>query len=169
LAGAAEATVVLMAARPGNHELQSVEELDRFVQGIHSTNWRRVIGCCLLASLFAEAGAVERAIEVIRRPGDPERAGFYGPELVRMEGELRRRLDPRAEVGTYFERAIAMARRGELLSLELRASVSLARLWRDTGRGVEARRLLDSVYARFTEGFDTADLRAAKTLLGELG
>ena len=65
----------------------------------------------------------------------------------------------------HFRRALDWARRQDALSWELRAATSLARLWRDRGRTAEARDLLGSVYGRFTEGFDTADLNAAKALL----
>ena len=54
-------------------------------------------------------------------------------------------------------------------SLELRAAISFARLWRDQGRRAEAHNLLAPVYGWFTEGFDTADLKEAKALLDELG
>jgi predicted ATPase len=54
------------------------------------------------------------------------------------------------------------------LAWELRTATSLARFWRDHDRSVEAHKLLDGVYSRFTEGFDTADLKAAKVLLAEL-
>src|SRR5262249_18328110 len=60
------------------------------------------------------------------------------------------------------------ARRQEVLSWELRAAMSLARLWRSQGRLGDARDQLASVYGRFTEGFETADLRTAKQLLDEL-
>jgi branched-chain amino acid transport system substrate-binding protein len=66
--------------------------------------------------------------------------------------------------GTYFERALAVARQQQAKSWELRAAMSMARLWRDQGKRDEARELLDSVYGWFTEGFDTLDLKEAKAL-----
>jgi predicted ATPase len=69
---------------------------------------------------------------------------------------------------TYFERALAVARQQQAKSLELRAAMSLARLWRDQGKVSEARELLAPVYGWFTEGFDTLDLKEAKALLEEL-
>jgi predicted ATPase len=73
-----------------------------------------------------------------------------------------------AEAEAAFQRAIAIARRQESRSLELRASVSLARLWGSCGRRSEARMLLAPLYGGFTEGFDTPDLRDARHLLAEL-
>ncbi len=68
----------------------------------------------------------------------------------------------------YFERAPIVARQQQAKSWELRAAMSMARLWRDQGRRDEARELLAPVYGWFTEGFDTRDLKEAKALLGEL-
>jgi adenylate cyclase len=67
-----------------------------------------------------------------------------------------------------FLKAIAISRKQQAKSLELRAVMSLARLWRRQGKGAEARRKLKKLYEWFTEGFDTADLQAAKRLLEEL-
>ena len=68
----------------------------------------------------------------------------------------------------YFERALAVAREQQAKSWELRAAMSMARLWRDQGKRDEARDLLAPVYGWFTEGFDTRDLKEAKALLDEL-
>jgi predicted ATPase len=68
----------------------------------------------------------------------------------------------------YFQRALAVARKQQAKSWELRAAMSLARLWRDQGKVREARELLAPVYGWFTEGFDTRDLKEAKALLEEL-
>jgi predicted ATPase len=68
----------------------------------------------------------------------------------------------------YFERALAVARAQQAKSWELRAAMSMARLWRDQGKREEARELLAPVYGWFTEGFDTRDLKEAKGLLEEL-
>ena len=69
---------------------------------------------------------------------------------------------------TYFERALAVARQQQAKSWELRAAMSMARLWRDQGKPQQARELLAPVYGWFTEGFDTLDLKEAKALLDEL-
>jgi predicted ATPase len=68
----------------------------------------------------------------------------------------------------YFERALSVARQQQAKSWELRASMSLARLWRDQGKRQQARELLAPVCGWFTEGFDTRDLKEAKALLEEL-
>jgi predicted ATPase len=68
----------------------------------------------------------------------------------------------------YFERALAVARKQQAKSWELRAAMSVARLWRNQGKRGEARELLAPVYGWFTEGFDTRDLKEAKALLDEL-
>jgi predicted ATPase len=76
---------------------------------------------------------------------------------------------PRARVERSYQHAIAVAKRQSAKMFELRASISLARLWRDQGKRDEARELLAPVYGWFTEGFDTRDLKEAKALLDELG
>jgi predicted ATPase len=73
-----------------------------------------------------------------------------------------------AKAETYFERALSVARQQQAKSWELRAAMSMARLWRDQGKRDEARELLAPVYGWFTEGFDTLDLKEAKALLDEL-
>ncbi len=73
-----------------------------------------------------------------------------------------------AKAQAYFERALAVAREQQAKSWELRAAMSMGRLWRDQGKRNEARDLLAPVYGWFTEGFDTLDLKEAKALLDEL-
>jgi predicted ATPase len=68
----------------------------------------------------------------------------------------------------HFDRALAVARQQHAKSWELRAAMSLARLWRDQGKPQQAHELLAPVYGWFTEGFDTLDLKEAKALLEEL-
>jgi predicted ATPase len=73
-----------------------------------------------------------------------------------------------AKAERYFERALAVARKQQAKSWELRAAMSIAQLWRDQGKRDEAHDLLAPVYGWFTEGFDTLDLKEAKKLLNEL-
>jgi hypothetical protein len=90
-------------------------------------------------------------------------------ELLRIKGELLLlRGEPHGASEDNFQQALDWARRQRALSWELRAATSLARLWRDQDRGAQARTLLATVYNRFTEGFATADLQEARTLLKEL-
>jgi predicted ATPase len=91
-------------------------------------------------------------------------------ETNRIAGEISL-LSPKSDAAkaeAYFERAIAIARQQQAKSWELRAAMSLARLWRDQGKVQQARELLAPVYGWFTEGFDTRDLKEAKALLAEL-
>ena len=92
-------------------------------------------------------------------------------EVNRIAGEIAL-LSPEPDVAkaeAYFERALAVAREQQAKSWELRAAMSMARLWRDQGKRDEARDLLAPVYGWFTEGFDTLDLKEAKALLAALG
>jgi predicted ATPase len=89
-------------------------------------------------------------------------------ELHRMRGDLLSGKGDRAAAEQSYHRALAVARRQSAKFWELRASMCLARLWRDQGKASEVRELLAPVYGWFTEGFDTRDLKEAKALLEEL-
>ena len=95
---------------------------------------------------------------------------LWEAEVHRIAGEvaLKSPKPDRAKAEAYFEHALAVARTQQAKSLELRAAMSMARLWRDQGKRDEARNLLAPVYGWFTEGFDTLDLKEAKALLDEL-
>ena len=117
---------------------------------------------CLEGSHFDEAGeALAEAFAVVDKG---ER--IWEAELFRLRGELKS-ADP-VEAEADFYRALRVARSQNARSLELRATMSLARLLRDTNRRDEARAMLAEIYNWFTEGFDTADLKDAKALLDEL-
>jgi predicted ATPase len=90
-------------------------------------------------------------------------------EVHRVAGEiaLLSQEPDTAKAEAYFERALAVARQQQAKSWELRAAMSMARLYRDQGKRDEARELLAPVYGWFTEGFDTLDLKEAKALLAE--
>ena len=95
---------------------------------------------------------------------------WYEAEIHRIAGEIAL-MSPEPDAvkaEAYFERALAVARAQQAKSWELRAAMSLARLWRDQGKRDEARDLLAPVYGWFTEGFDTLDLKEAKALLDAL-
>jgi tetratricopeptide (TPR) repeat protein len=90
------------------------------------------------------------------------------PEFHRLKGMALFGQNELAESESALQTAIRVARRRQMKAYELRAATSLARLWRDQGKGREARDLLAPIYDWFTEGFDTADLKEAATLLSEL-
>jgi predicted ATPase len=95
---------------------------------------------------------------------------YWEAELHRLKGELllmqqRQRMD---EAEECFQQALNIARRQQAKSFELRAAMSLSRLWQHQGKHKEAHRLLSEIYGWFTEGFDTVDLEEAKALLDEL-
>jgi predicted ATPase/class 3 adenylate cyclase len=111
-------------------------------------------------------GALRTASEALRlAEGTGEHADE--PELLRLRGRITVERSP-TEGEKYLLRSIELAQRQCARLLELRASTSLARLWRDQGKRTEARDLLAPVYGWFTEGFDTLDLKEAKALLEEL-
>jgi len=95
---------------------------------------------------------------------------WYEAEVYRVSGEIAL-LSPDFDVAkaeVCFERALAVAREQQAKSWELRAAMSMARLWRDQGKWQQARELLAPVYGWFTKGFDTRDLKEAKVLLDRL-
>src|SRR5262245_12357484 len=87
---------------------------------------------------------------------------------LRLKEEATRRSPQRTEAEACFRKALDVARRQQAKSLELRAAMSLSRLWQQQGKSDDARALLAPVYGWFTEGFDTADLQEARALLEEL-
>jgi hypothetical protein len=125
-----------------------------------------------LAEAFRMGGQVEQGLEIVSQAeahaaATQERCAE--PEIHRIRGELLL-LKPGAEgeAGASFEEAIAIARRLETRSWELRATTSLARLWQKQGKTEKAHDRLSKIYSWFMEGFDTHDLKEAKALLGEL-
>jgi predicted ATPase/DNA-binding winged helix-turn-helix (wHTH) protein len=126
------------------------------------------------AEILTRAGRVADGVATIsdavtRAELTEERWCF--PELLRIQGDITRRLsgpDATQLATDLYMRALDWARRQSALSWELRAATSLAQLWRDQHRATEARALLGSVYGRFTEGFATADLQEARSLLEHL-
>jgi predicted ATPase len=95
---------------------------------------------------------------------------FCEAEIYRLKGALLlvHSAENHGKAEACFQQALGVARRQQAKALELRAAMSLSRLWRQEGKRTEAHELLASIYGWFTEGFDTADLQEAKTLLEEL-
>jgi class 3 adenylate cyclase/predicted ATPase len=123
-----------------------------------------------LAEAYGKVGQTEEGLRVIiEELGRMHKIGerFFEPELHRIKGELL--LQSRVqEAEACFQKAVEVARSQSAKSLELRAAMSLSRLWQRQRKTAEARQLLGDIYGWFTEGFDTADLKAAKALLDEL-
>ncbi len=148
----------------------TLAELHRRLMSKATAVWRRAFCMCVLATLCAEAGHPDEGRRALAAIGDVGRQGFLAAEVIRLEGELHLRgaAPDVAAAEQCFVAAIELARRRQEKSLELRAATSLARLRRDQDRRADARQPLAEVYAWFTEGFGTADLRSAKTLLDDL-
>jgi predicted ATPase len=126
-----------------------------------------------LARANAEVGqfddawrCIDEAMAVVKTTGET----CFEADIHRVAGAIALKLPQpdAAKAEVYFERALAVARGQHAKSWELRAAMSMARLWRDRGKRDEARNLLAPVYGWFTEGFDTMDLKQAKAILDEL-
>jgi predicted ATPase/DNA-binding winged helix-turn-helix (wHTH) protein len=115
--------------------------------------------------------AEELADEALVRRAEDGIAGWCAPELLRAHASNRLRAGGEgaiADAEALYQRALALARSQSALAWELRTATSLGRLWLAQGRVDEAKALVAGVYGRFSEGLDTADLRAARALLGTL-
>jgi predicted ATPase len=127
----------------------------------------------LFATAYAKLGQFDdarRSIGEAITAMETSKETWFEAELNRIAGEiaLKSSKPNLANAETYFERALAVARKQQAKSWELRAAMSLARLSRDQGKPQQARELLAPVYGWFTEGFDTRDLKEAKALLEQL-
>jgi predicted ATPase/class 3 adenylate cyclase len=128
----------------------------------------------LLGQPESGLAALEEALTLVEKTGER----YYEAELHRQRGELLLRRQAKShpaqdsleqhEAEVCFQHALDVARQQQAKSLELRAAMSLSRLWQQQGKRAEAHALLAPVYSWFTEGFDTADLQEAKTLLADL-
>ncbi len=126
-----------------------------------------------LAWAYGQTRQIEEGLHVVAEAfTDMKKTGVHISEvgLYVTKGWLLLALSAENHIETEacFQRAIAIARRQSAKSLELRATVSLARLWQRQGKEAEARTMLSTIYHWFTEGFDTKDLQEAKALLAEL-
>jgi predicted ATPase len=124
----------------------------------------------LLAEAYAKMGQTEAGLSALAEAlAATHKHGehYCVAELYRLQGELllAGSSEQHAEVQTYFEQALDVARGQQAKSLELRAAISLSRLWQQQGKRADVCQLLAPIYGWFTEGFDTADLREAKALL----
>ena len=136
-----------------------------------STNWMPKY-LTFLASAYSELGKFDdarRCIGEAIKAMDTTKEKWREAEVHRVAGEiaLKSPVPDATKAQACFERALAVARQQQAKSWELRAATSMARLWRDQGKRDEAHDLLAPIYDRFTEGFNTLDLKQAKALLDE--
>jgi predicted ATPase len=166
-----QGSVLSVTDRPSD----AVELITSGITLLQSTGSRNWIPTFLphLAIAHAELGKFDdawRSISEAIAAIETTKERWHEAEVHRTAGEitLMSREGDAAKAEAYFERALAVARQQHAKSWELRAAMSLARLWRDQGKPQQARELLAPVYGWFTEGFDTRDLMDAKALLEEL-
>ena len=127
----------------------------------------------LLADVCLKHGATEDGLTTVAEAlalADATGAHLWTPEFHRLRGELllARAGADEADAEAAFRQAVDAARAQGARAWELRAAVSLSRLWQRQGKRDEARRLVEDIHSWFTEGFDTADLQAARCRLDEL-
>jgi predicted ATPase len=127
----------------------------------------------LLADVAVHLGRPEEGLQALSEAQtlmEEHEQRSWEAEIYRLRGVLllQQPMMPQAEAEIWLQRALDTAHRQEAKSLELRAAMSLARLWQCQGKGAAAHSLLTGIYNWFTEGFDTVDLQAARALLEEL-
>jgi predicted ATPase len=137
------------------------------------STWFTPTNLSFLSLAYVDLGQFDdarRCIDEAMTTVETTRERWYEAEVNRRAGEiaLLSSEPDAAKAQAYFERAMAVARKQQAKSWELRGAMSMARLWRDQGKPKQARELLAPVYGWFTEGFDTRDLQEAKALLDEL-
>jgi class 3 adenylate cyclase/predicted ATPase len=154
---------------------EAVAQIRQGLAGYRETGAQ--LECPYFVALLAEAlgtiGHSEEGLTVLAEmlsEVDITGLRFHEAELRRLTGEclLRRAMRDETRAEACFHQALEIARRQQAKSLELRASMSLSRLWQHQGKRDKARELLAPIYGWFTEGFDTADLQEAKALLTEV-
>ena len=128
----------------------------------------------MLAEAYGGIGQAEEGLRLLAEAlawVDTTGERYCEAEVYRIKGELllQQAVSDVPQAEACFQQALAVARRQQAKSWELRAAMSLSRLWQRQGKRAAARELLAPIYGWFTEGFDTADLQEAKTLLEELG
>jgi class 3 adenylate cyclase/tetratricopeptide (TPR) repeat protein len=132
---------------------------------------RRTMYLGHVASARARLGQPEIGLDLLDeaiKTAELTNERFFEPELHRLQGNMLLTLGKRGEAEAGLRRALTIAQQQQSRWWELRAAMSMARLWRDQGKRNEARNLLAPVYDWFTEGFDTHDLKEAKALLDAL-
>jgi predicted ATPase len=155
------------------HAVQAITAGIAGCRSIGTTLWLPVY-LSYLAQARAALGQFDnarRSIGEAMSAMDSTKETWWQSETMRLAGEIALLAGKRDPAGSeaYFLRALDVARAQHAKSFELRAAMSMARLWRDQGKQQQARGLLASVYGWFTEGFDTLDLKEARALLDTLG
>jgi predicted ATPase len=151
--------------------LNAIQAVTSGIAAVRSAGGRILFAVHLtcLGRAYAELGQFDDAWRSIDEAMAADER-WWRAEVTRIAGEITL-LEQKGDIAKaegYFEDALAIARQQQAKSWELRAAMSLARLWRDQGKVQQARELLAPVYGWFTEGFDTRDLKEAKALLEEL-
>ena len=150
------------------------EGIARMLQGLAMvTTTERHLFNLYLATAYWQVGRVKEGLSIVENSlaemDDESEAHNTLTDFYRLKGELLLMEDPHVvEAEQYLQRAIEIARRNSDQTAELQATMSLARLLGSTDRRAQAGMMLAEIYHRFTEGFDTADLKEAKMLLDEL-
>jgi predicted ATPase len=155
---------------------QAAEGIQRLVKWIticRAAGVKLVLPFCLmtLAEVCGQAGQPEEGLKRLAEAAElfeTTKERWAEAEIHRMRGTLLLSMHDAAAAEDSYRRSLAVARQQQAKLWELRAAMSMARLWRDQGKRGEARELLTPVYGWFTEGFDTWDLKQAKALLDEL-
>ena len=157
------------------HGEEGMAEVRRGVSAYRATGAALLVPyfCTLLADVSGHLGHPEEGLQALAEAHtlvEQQELRYWEAEVCRLRGVLllRQPGTPQAEAETWLQRALDVARRQEAKSLELRAAMSLSRLWQQQGKRAEAYELLAPIYGWFAEGFDTADLQEAKALLDEL-
>jgi predicted ATPase len=158
---------------------EGIEQMSRGLAAYRATGAEiiRPYNLALLAEGYGKVGRVEEGLTLLNEAlGAVDTTGerMWEAELYRLRGELTlqssvQSLESRVkEAEGWLLKAIEVSQRQQAKSLELRAVMSLSRLWQQQGKRVEAYKLLAELYSWFTEGFDTKDLQEARALLAEL-
>ncbi len=152
------------------HGKEGMAQLDEALTAIKGTSRRAAVFIhSLLAKACEKERQTDRGLEVVGE-GLAMGGNIYEPELLRLKGELLlgQAVPAVQDAEACYQKAIDLSRRQSAKSSELRAAMSLSRLWQKQGKKQEARLMLGEIFGWFTEGFDTADLKEAKALLEEL-
>jgi class 3 adenylate cyclase/predicted ATPase len=162
-------------AQQAGHAQAGIEQLHQGLSAFRATgaeiNRSYFLG--MLADAHGMIGEPEAGLTVLAEAltlADTTGERWYESECYRLQGELllQQNSDNQAEAETCFQHALEIARSQQAKSFELRVAITMARLWQQQGKRQEANDLLAPIYHWFTEGFDTADLKAAKALLDEV-